>query len=63
MLSLSRRSGERVFLNVNGVWLSVAISTVDRGKVVLAFGVPRSLRVVREEIMSATDRREAEASK
>ena len=50
MLVLSRKEGERIFLEVNGVRIVVELAAMMAGKVRIGVTAPRTVTILREEV-------------
>lgn len=60
MLVLSRKIGERIVLQVPGQPdITIVLKDVDRGKCRLGIQADRSVSIMREELLTATEREAA----
>jgi carbon storage regulator len=51
MLVLSRKLGEKIFINDN---ICITVVDIDRGKIRLGIDAPRDVPIYRQELLSAT---------
>lgn len=58
MLTLTRYEGQRIYLTPdNGQAIVVQVVEIHGSKVVLRFDAPRDVRIMREELLPAEERR------
>ena len=60
MLVLSRKLGEKIYINEN---ICITIVDIDRGKIRLGIEAPRDVPIYRQELLPAGQQHRVEATK